>query len=104
MTDPAAERRSRATGTPDPNYLGNPIGDGYDPTGEELTVQEAVERIDALNRRASQDCYLPEHPDVNHRNAGRVRAFAQALMLLERAGIEPDDGELYLDDDEEMQP
>lgn len=84
------------------NRFGRPIGSDYDPTGEPLTPQEAVDRIAALGRRASRECYLPEHPQMNKKNGGRARALAQALKLLERAGLEPDDGAVYLTDEEEM--
>ncbi len=84
------------------NDFGRPVGCDYNPRGDMLSLQEAVDRIGALERRASGDCYLPEHPDENMRNAGRVRAFAQALALLERAGLEPDDGAAYLTDEEVM--
>lgn len=85
------------------NRFGNPIGTDYDPTGDELTPQQACDRINALRRRAEEECYLPENADANNRNAGRVRALSQAVTLLERAGIEPDDGAVYLTDDEVMQ-
>lgn len=81
--------------------LGEPIGTDYNPRRDELTPQEAVDRIDALLQRARRECYLPEDPDANNRNAGRVRALAQAITLLERASIEPNET-LYLNDSEEM--
>lgn len=91
------------TDTNELNSLGKPIGDGYNPRGDSLTPQEAVDRIGALYRRAQKECYLPDHPQENARNGGRVRALGQAIQLLRRAGLEPDDGAVYLDDEEEMQ-
>lgn len=87
----------------DLNNFGRPIGSDYDPTGDELSPQEAADRIGALRRKASETCYAPEHPRENARNGGRARALAQALTLLERAGIEPDDAAVELTDDEEIQ-
>lgn len=66
------------------------IGMDDDPTGEELTPQEAVDEIAAMYRRGQRECF-PDNPDKNFRNAGRVRALAQALALLERAGMEPNE-------------
>lgn len=83
------------------NRFGRPIGSDYDPTGDEITPQEAVNRIDAMRRRAEGQCY-PDDPYLNGKNGGRVRALAQALKLLERAGFWPDDGAVYLNDEEEM--
>lgn len=91
------------TGTPEPTYLNNPVGTEWEPEEEILSLQEAVDRIEALHRRAQTDCYLPEYPEVNHKNAGRVRAFAQVLKLLRLAGLEAHDGVLYVDDDGVMQ-
>jgi hypothetical protein len=79
-----------------------PIGTDFDPTGGPLTPQEAVDRIAALRRKGQQVCYLPEDKHANDVNAGRVRALAQALMLLERAGLHPDESSAYLNDEEEM--
>ena len=89
---------------PKPVYssLGNPIGSDYNPRGEDLTPQEAVDRIHALSMRAQRECYLPDDPETNNVNAGRVRALSQALTLLRRAGFEPDDGSVRLTDEEEM--
>lgn len=77
------------------NQFDRPIGSDYDPTGDELTPQEATDRIGALYRRAQYQCY-PDDQEVNDRNGGRVRALAQALQLLQRAGLEPDDGRVNL--------
>lgn len=85
------------------NRYGRPIGSDYDPSGGELTPQEAVNRIEALLRRARTECYLPENPEANSRNGGRVRALAQVTQLLRRAGLEPDDGAVSLTDGEEME-
>lgn len=85
------------------NKFGRPVGSDYDPHGEELTPQEAVDRIFALMRRGQAECYLPENPKMNKKNGGRVRALSQALTLLERAGLEPDSGAARLNDNEEME-
>ena len=99
----ARQRHNEYVGyTGEPNKFGRPKGSEYDPTGDELSIQEATDRIQALFRKAQNECYAPEYPDVNQRNAGRVRALGQALKLLERAGVEPIEGEVWLSENEEM--
>lgn len=85
------------------NRFDRPVGSDYDPTGDDLTLQEAADRIHALKRRAARECYAPDHPEMNKKNGGRVRALAQALTLLERAGVQPNEDACRLTDAEEMQ-
>lgn len=80
-----------------------PVGSEYRPEEEGITTQDAVDRIGALFRKAQEECYLPEDPERNHRNAGRVRALGQALKILEGAGFKPDYYAYTVTDDEEME-
>lgn len=65
------------------------LGMDDNPNGEQMTPQEAIDEIHDMYRKAQGDCFAPEDRKKNLRNAGRVRALSQALVVLGRAGLEP---------------
>lgn len=65
------------------------LGIEDDPNGDELTVQEAMDEIEAMWRKSGRQCFPPTDSPKNQRNAGRVRTLAQVLTVLKRAGLEP---------------